>query len=98
MILEKYTKQPNEVKDYDVGYGDWLTPGDTVLDVTTTVLCLTDATNTTLINSSIVASPDGIKFWMTGGTAGNKYKLTALVATLGGRIDEIELIFTIKDH
>jgi len=98
MILEKYTKQPSEVKDYDVGYSDWLPPGDTVFDVTTTVLCLTNATDVALLNTSIVVSPDGIKFWMAGGTDGAKYKLTALVSTQGGRIDEIELVFTIKDH
>jgi len=38
-----------------------------------------------------------VKFWVSGGTPGKKYKLTSLVTTVGGRTDESELIFTIKE-
>jgi len=98
MIIERFIKQPREVKDYVIGYKEWLAEGDTVNDVNVVIECLNDPIDNALINDSVTLSPDGIKLWMSGGTHGNKYKLTLLVYTLGGRIDEIELIITIKDY
>lgn len=99
MILEKYTKQPREVKDYDIDYSPWLTPMSDVLDsVTGTVTCLTDPSDTSLTLDSTLHTNTVAKFWLSGGTAGAKYKLTVLAKTTGGREDESELIFTLKDY
>lgn len=99
MILATYEKQPSEIKDYDVEYATWLAPmGDTLDNVTTTVVCLTDDTDTTLVCDSVSRTSTRCKVWMSGGTDGNKYKLTIQAATVGGRLDESELEFTIKDY
>jgi hypothetical protein len=99
MILEKYEKQPAEVKDYDIDYSEWLAPmGDALQDVTTAITCVTDPTDTALVCNAVFTSPTQAKFWMAGGTDGQRYKLTAQATTQGGRLDESELIFTVKDR
>ena len=99
MILEKFIKQPREHKDYDVDYQPWLDPmGDQLDDVTGDVVCLSDPSDTSLVLDQVIFIVNRAKFWMSGGTAGHKYKLTILAETLGGRIDESELIFTVKDY
>ncbi len=98
MILATYEKQPAEYKDYDIDYSQWLTPADDVINaVTATVTSTTEATPTLvvdLIQSTVYIA----KLWVEGGTAGTKYKITVLMTTDGGRIDESELIFNIKDR
>lgn len=98
MILATYEKQPAEYKDYDIDYSLWLTPADDVIDtVTAAVTSATEATPTllvSLVQNSVYVS----KLWIEGGTVGTKYKVTVLMTTDGGRIDESELIFNIKDR
>lgn len=98
MILATYEKQPAEYKDYDIDYSQWLTPADdTISLVTATVTSETQATPTlavNLIQNTVYVS----KLWVAGGTVGVKYKITVLMTTLDGRIDESELIFNIKDR
>jgi hypothetical protein len=98
MILAKYEKQPAEVKDYDIDYSDWLIPAEDTIDtITTTVTSETQATPTLEVdytqNTITVA-----KLWISGGTVGTQYKITVLMTSEGGRIDESELIFSIKDR
>lgn len=101
MILATKEKQPRDEKDYDVDYSDWLLPMDDTLDaVDPTVVCLTDPTDTSLEVRDIPVSitTTACKLWMKGGTAGASYKVTLLATTVGGRKDESELIFKIKDY
>lgn len=99
MRLATFDKQPTEIKDYDIDYAPWLLPmGDTLDDVVPTVECLTDPTDTSLECRSVVFTTTAAKFWMEGGTAGQRYKLTAKAFTVVGRLDESELIFTITDY
>lgn len=99
MILAKYEKQPLEVKDYDVDYTPWLTTiTDTLASLATSVVCLTDATDETLEVDSTTFTDDTVKVWISGGTDGEQYKLTLRVTTTGGRVDESELIFRVRDR
>lgn len=99
MILATYEKQPVEAKDYDVDYSPWLTQISDSIDVaTSTVVCITDATDTSLLIDQTLAMATSIKLWMRGGTSGNKYKVTLTVTTLGQRIDQCELVFKIKER
>jgi hypothetical protein len=98
MILAKYEKQPAEVKDYDIDYSDWLIPAEDTIDtIATTVTSETQAVPTLEVdytqNTITVA-----KLWISGGTVGTQYKITVLMTSEGGRIDESELIFSIKDR
>lgn len=97
MILSQYEKQPAEVKDYDIRYDEWLSPpSDTLYDATTAVVCLT-SDDATLVVDSVDITATVAKLWVSGGTAGERYKLTVRVTTAGGRIDESELVFKVKD-
>lgn len=99
MILNKYVKQPDEVKDYDIDYSAWLAPMvDSISSTAVTINCLNDPLDTTLICDSFSYSADRVKLWMSGGTANKKYKVTVDTTTIGGRLDESELIFSIKDY
>jgi hypothetical protein len=98
MILAKYEKQPAEVKDYDIDYSDWLIPAEDTIDgITTTVTSETQATPTLEVDytqQTITLA----KLWISGGTVGVQYKITVRMTSEGGRIDESELIFSIKDR
>ncbi len=98
MILEKHVKQSAEAKDYDINYTDWLTPiQDTVNTAVATIECLTAPIDSAMVCTEINVEPTYVKFWVSGGTPGKKYKLTSLIETVGKRTDESELIFTIKE-
>ena len=98
MILNRYEKQPSERKDYEVDYSEWLAgTNDTLDDTFIEVLCLTTPGDTALLVTTQTAA-NKIVLWVSGGTDRTKYKVTVRVSTVAGRIDESELIFTIKDH
>lgn len=100
MILEKFIKQPSEYKDYDVDFAPWLAHDkeDSLDDVSVRVDCLTDAEDDSLTVPTVQITETTAKLWVAGGTAGRKYKLTIIATTTVGRIDESELIFTVKDY
>jgi hypothetical protein len=98
MILAKYEKQPAEVKDYDIDYSDWLIPAaDTINGITTAVTSETQATPTLVVDYTQLTITLA-KLWISGGTVGVQYKVTVRMTSAGGRIDESELIFSIKDR
>lgn len=98
MILKAFMKQPNETKDYDIEYSPWLLPMDDSLnEVDVFVTCLDDPDDVSLVASDTAITTTRLKVWLSGGTDGYKYKVTFIVSTVGGRIDESELIFVIGD-
>lgn len=97
-IIARYIKQPAEYKDYDIDYGDWLLPGDSVDAVSTDVVCITDPSDTELSVANVQNTLTVVKLWIAGGTHGNRYKVTVTVTTVAGRIDEEEIIYTVKDY
>lgn len=98
MILSRYTKQPIEVKDYDINYGEWLAPAADDLDaVQTHVECLSDPNDTSLQVDRAQFTASTVKLWISGGTHGARYKVTVTVTTTYERVDQSELIFTVKE-
>lgn len=98
MILETYTKQPAEYKDYDVDYSAWLSnPADTLFDIEVTVECVSTPGDTELTINHVDMTQQVAKLWVRGGTGGEKYKVTINATTTGGRIDQSELTFKIKE-
>jgi hypothetical protein len=98
MILATYEKQPAEYKDYDIDYSKWLTPADDVIDSITATVTSAAENSPTLEVDNIQNTVYIAKLWVAGGTVGVKYKITVLMTSAGGRIDESELIFNIKDR
>jgi hypothetical protein len=99
MILDKKEKQPVEVKDYPIDYSDWLAEvADTISDVAASVVCLTNAQDTDLIISNLVMTPTAVSVWLSGGTSGERYKVSVDVTTAAGRVDQSEFIVKVKDY
>ena len=104
-LLKKYTKQPWDVKDYDVDYAEWLaevTPSDTLATISEPIVeCISEDPDNTLVVDSADITATRIKIMVSGGTDGKRYKVTLRVTTAGVdsyvRKDECELEFIVKD-
>lgn len=98
MILKRWNKQPSEVKDYDIDFSPWLDDmEDSLEDVGYNITCLDDPDDFNLIIDRQAITESTAKFWIKGGTNGRNYKVTIQAFTVGGRLDESEVIFVIKD-
>lgn len=91
MNLGNFTKQPVEVKDYDIDYSEWLSAGDNVESATVTV------SPTGLTVDAVYINDPRIKIWLSGGTDGAAYKLTVTMTSADGRIKQDEFKIKVKD-
>lgn len=90
--MDVFNKQPNEVLDYTIDLAtNWMVSGDTVSGTTAIAspsglsLTVTQATTTTP------------KIWVSNGTDGATYQITATVTTTGGRTKEVEFKIAVKE-
>lgn len=99
MKLARFTKQPREDKDYDIDYGPFLDPlEDTIDEIDVIVECITDPNDNSLVCYKYQNTTTVLKLWLEGGTDRYQYKITILMHTVIGRIDESEIIIKIKDY
>lgn len=91
MNLGNFTKQPVEVKDYDLDYTDWLTASDNVESATVTV----EPAGLTV--ESVFVNDPRIKIWVSGGTDATQYKLTVTMTSADGRVKQDEFKIRVKD-
>lgn len=99
MILDRKEKQPVEIKDYPINYAEWLAEvGDTLTDVNASIECLTDIADNALTVHNLTLAPTAVSVWLSGGTDGQRYKVTVTVDTMGGRRDQSEFIVRVKDY
>lgn len=95
-VLEKYTKQPAERLDYDIDFASLFlsalgdtAPGPAGLEVTCEPVGLT-------VDDSLLTAGK-VKVWLSGGTSGTTYKVTARVTTTAGRVKEAEIAVKVKE-
>lgn len=89
-ILGKFTKQPDEVLDYDVSYVDWFsnrTDAPSSHNVTVPA-------GITKVSDSLTGKV--VRVVLSGGTAGAQYKITTLLTTSTGVIKEADFIVKVK--
>lgn len=92
--LATFTKQPDDVQDFDIDYTEWLAdmqdtaPGPTGATVTA---------ETGLTIDSFSLANGVVKVWTSGGATGLKYKITATVVTTGGRTKQSEITVKVKE-
>lgn len=91
MKLGTVTQQPAERLSYTIDYGDFLTDGDNVQ----TADANPDSPDLTV--DQVGVFDPRVKFWVSGGVAGQRYKVTVDVTTADGRILQDEVIFKIKE-
>lgn len=89
-ILERFTKQPADVQDYDIDFSEYLapladTPSSAVVEVEPGI---------TLVNHLITGQR--VKVWISGGSNGQKYKVTVRLTTVGGRVKEVEILIIVR--
>lgn len=91
MNLGTFTKQPVEVKDYDLDYSEWLVAADTVEAAEVTV----EPAGLTV--RSVFTQDKKIKVWLSAGTNGTVYNLTVTMTTAYGRVKQDEFKVKVKD-
>jgi hypothetical protein len=93
--MDKFTKQPHDIDTVDVSFVDYLTErGDTGQSVAVVITGPDSA-----LTSPAASLVNGVaKVWLSGGTDGNTYKLTATLTTNAGRIKEHDFNVKIKEQ
>ena len=81
MANNQYTKDPSAVLDWAFDWTDWLAAAETITDHTITA-------DTGITVDSSTEDTGIVTVWLSGGTAGENYKVACLVETSAGRTDE----------
>ncbi len=92
MSIDIFSKQPGDTVDIDVDLSQWLPGSDTILNASATA----DA-GITLGVTAINPTPKIVKQWVSGGTTGNRYKVTLTITSAEGRVKEVEFYVKVKE-
>lgn len=84
-------KQPAEVQDYDLFFGDRIPEGDTIVSATITCTPAMDP------QPGYAISGQTVKIWIYAGLSGVTYKITVLATTQAGRVVETDAISKVKE-
>lgn len=90
-ILGKFTKQPVEIQDYDIDFTEYLEYHNDVALSHTAVA----ETGLTVVTSVLTAGV--VKVFVSGGTDGNTYKISATITTSGGRVKQGDILVKVKE-
>lgn len=94
MILGRFVKQPAETLDYDIDFSQFFADGDTILSVASPVISPSGLN----AGGTFVIAGTTVKQWLTGGTDGNRYKITITVTSNAGRVKQVEFFVRVKDE
>lgn len=101
-LLDRFDKQPDEVKIYQIDYSQWLASGETVSSVTPTVELLNPESGdvgepTLTVGTTQILSGNTYEYFMSSGTDGKNYKVTFLASTSLAQVQESEIEFKVRD-
>ena len=89
LTLQNPLKDPSAVLDYVFDWTEWLATGETIaVDSETGEKLITITADTGITVDSWTESDGKIIVWLSGGTAGENYKVACLITTSAGRTDE----------
>ena len=95
MANNRFLKDPSAVLDWVFDWNDstnpWLATGETITDHTITA-------DTGITVDSSTESDGKVTVWLSGGTAGENYKVACLVKTSAGRTDERTIWITVRER
>jgi len=102
MLLGKFVKQPAETLDFDIDFAEFLSDGDTLVtagdppapDPLSVVVSPAGLT----LGLTLVRNGTIIKQWVSGGTDGQKYKITITATSNAGRVKQVEFIVRVKEE
>lgn len=102
--MDVFTKQPNDVLDYDVDMSAWLVDGDDIESVSLSISSDIEANPTLIagpgVHPDVVllgTPPTRFKVWLGGGTNYVDYVVTCIVTTEQDRQKEIEFKIKVRN-
>lgn len=90
-ILATRTKDPDAKLEYGFNFSDWLYSGDQISTAAWTV-----PTGLTTVSTQV--GTEKVKIIVSGGTAGENYKLSCKITTTDGRIDERSFALNVENR
>lgn len=99
MLLDRFNKQPNARKKYQVDFTPWMDDAVAVTDVvpTITVYGSGEVTPTLELEDGAIVGGTVYEYFLVGGTNHRQYKLTLLVTFSDGQIEEWEVEYRVED-
>lgn len=92
MSISIYTKQPGDSIDIDIDFSQWLPSTDTISTSSATA-----EAGITLGSTTNNLTEKKVKQWVSGGTTGNRYKVTVRMTSVEGRIKEVDFYIKVKE-
>lgn len=101
-LLDRFIKQPADIKKYQIDYSEWLATGETVTSVVTAVTLLNPATGdvgepTMTIGTTQIVGGTVFEYYVSLGTDGKRYKVTFQASTSDSQTVESEIEFKVTD-
>lgn len=102
-ILDRFLKQPAEIKRYQIDYTEWLATSEGIVSVVEVVTLLNPAAGDvgeptlTIDTTQIYAGGKIYEYYANGGTDGKRYKVTFQATTSEAQVVESEIEFKVKD-
>lgn len=101
-LLDRFNKQPAEIKKYQIDYSEWLPTGETVTSVVTAVTLLNPAADdvgepTLTIGTTQIVGGNVYEYYVSSGTDGKRYKVTFQASTSDSQTVESEIEFKVSD-
>lgn len=101
-LLDRFDKQPDEIKKYQINYAEWLPTAVTITAVTTVVTLLNPAPGdvsepTFTIGPTNIVAGTMYEYYVNGGTDKKKYKITFQADTNDSQKVEDEIEFKVND-
>ena len=102
-LLDRFNKQPSEIKRYHIDYAEWLSTGETVISVVTAVTITNPASGDvgeptmTVGTTSIISAGTKYEYYVSAGTDGKRYKITFQASTSDAQTIESEIEFKVRD-
>ncbi len=101
-LLDKFLKQPDEVKKYQIDYSEWLATAQTMVTVTPAITIINPADDdvgepTLSIGSTDIIGGTLYEYFVSLGTDGKRYKVTFLADTSDAQTQESEIEFKVND-
>lgn len=88
---QTFRKDPHAKLDYGFDWSSWLASGETITDSLWTI-------PTGITKVSDQKDDDSVTVWLSGGTAGESYKIACKVTTSASRIDERSFVVQVEDR
>lgn len=101
-LLDRFVKQPADIKRYQIDYSEWLGDGETVTSVVTAVEVMNPASGdvgepTMTIGTTQIVGGTVFEYFVSLGTDGKRYKVTFQASTSDSQTVESEVEFKVSD-